>query len=148
MTTILLCFSSISLGWFAWIMSLEALTRFSKYQQNVRLKDLITTSLVGGGQGPTGRKSLPFLTLLAFFENNSTVFLKQKGFDRYLGYLSKQLHRMNRTDIKPVQILGYQILTSILAVVFFSLLSENLEISIVAFVIGVALPLIWLQEKA
>jgi tight adherence protein C len=55
---------------------------------------------------------------------------------------------MNRTEIKPVQILGFQILISVFAASFFILLSENLEISIIAFFIGAGLPLIWLQEKA
>jgi Flp pilus assembly protein TadB len=148
MTVLLLCLSSISFGWFAWIIVFEALTRFSKYQQSVRLKNLMTESVVGSGQGSTRRKSMPFQTLLSFFESSSNALLKRKVFERYLSYLSKQLLRMHRVDIKPVQILGYQVFLSILALVFFGLLSENLEISILAFILGAALPLIWLQEKA
>ncbi len=148
MTTILLCLSSLSIGWFAFIIVSEALERFSQYQQNVRLKFLMTAPIVGNGMGPSGRKPLPFRTLLSFIENNSSVFLNHRWFERYVGYLSKQLLRMNRTEIKPVQILGFQILISVFAASFFILLSENLEISIIAFFVGAGLPLIWLQEKA
>src|SRR5258708_61606 len=124
MTTILICFSSFSLGWFAWAMTSNALESFSKYQQNIRLKNLMTTPL--HRQGPSVRKSLPFQTLLAFFENNSSIFLKRKWFEKYQEYILKQLTRMNRVDIKPIQVLGYQIFGSVLAGLFFGLLSENL----------------------
>jgi tight adherence protein C len=124
------------------------LVKFSKYQQTIRLKNLMTTPLSGSGQGSSVRKSLPFQTLLAFFENSLASFLNKQWFEKYRRYISKQLLRMNRTDIKPVQVLGYQILISFLALAFFGLLSENLEISLIALGIGAALPLIWLQEKA
>jgi Flp pilus assembly protein TadB len=134
---ILLGLSSIAFGWFVRDMALLALARFSRYQQTVRLKNLVGQS----------RKSMPFQTVIAFMESNMQMFSKSKMIESYFKYLSRQLLRMNRRDLKPAQVLGYQILASAFAFLFFEILSDIPELAFLAFLTGAGLPLLWIRDQ-
>ncbi len=137
MAYFLLGLFSLALGWFVRDMALLALLRFSRYQQTVRLENLVGQS----------RKSVPFQTVIAFLENNLEILSEFKMFEKYFKYVSRQLQRMNRPDLKPVQILGYQILASVFAFLLFQLLSGSVELAFLSFLSGVGLPLLWIRDQ-
>ena len=134
---ILLGISSVAFGWFMRDMALLLLARFSRYQQTVRLKNLVGKS----------RQSIPFQTVIAFMESNLEIFTKSKIVERYFKYVARQLLRMNRRDLKPAQILGYQILASVFAFLFFEFLSDSVELAFIAFLTGAGLPLLWIRDQ-
>lgn len=134
---ILLGLSSAAFGWFIKDMALLAFARFSRYQQNIRLKNLVGQS----------RSSLPFQTVIAFMENNMEVFSKSKVIENYFKYISRQLLRMNRRDLKPAQVLGYQILSSVFGFLFFEFLSDSMELAFLAFLTGAGLPFFWIRDQ-
>ncbi len=96
--------------------------------------------------GPS-RRSVPFQTLLSFIESGVEMVLKPEKTTGYFNYLSRQLQRMNRPDLKPAQILGYQILGSIFAFLFFEFLAGSLELAFLAFLLGAGLPLVWIGDQ-
>lgn len=134
---ILLGLSSLAFGWFIRDMALFALARFSRYQQAIRLKNLVGQS----------RKSIPFQTVIAFMESNMEIFSKSKIVENYFKYISRQLLRMDRRDLKPAQVLGYQILVSVFAFIFFELLSGSAELGFLAFLTGAGLPILWIRDQ-
>jgi tight adherence protein C len=137
MVTFLLVLTAAGFGWFVRDMVLLLLTRLSGYRQNIRLKNIVGKA----------RKPLPFQTAIAFLEGNMGAFSKSKWLGNYFNYLARQLERMNRSDLKPAQILGYQILSSVFAFLFFELLSQSLELAFFAFLLGAALPLFWIRDQ-
>src|SRR5258706_12277907 len=104
MSFFLLAASAISAGWVARNLTLDLLTRFSKYHQTVRLKYLVGSTAPGRALEKSGRKPLPFQTTLSFLEGNLSLLFKLEFFKRYSAYVSKQTQRMNRTDLKPAQV--------------------------------------------
>lgn len=117
------------------------LVRLSNRQQEVRLKSLMSASV-------SGARKLPFQTWIAFFDENLGPFLKKDHFQKYTQYLSKQLQRMNRPDLRAAQILGYQVLLAVGSGLFFGIFSGNFELALIACGLGAALPLIWLRNGA
>jgi pilus assembly protein TadC len=138
MVTFLLVLTAAGFGWFMRDMALLLLTRYSGYQQNIRLKNIVEKS----------RKALPFQTAITFMESNMGALSRSQTMGNYFRFISRQLERMNRSDLKPAQILSYQILGSVFAFLFFELLSESLELSFLAFLLGAALPMLWIRDQA
>jgi tight adherence protein C len=138
MTLLLLALAAASIGWFVHDLTFDLLSRFERRQQALRLQNLVAAS----------RKKPPFQTLLLLIEEKFQTLLKMAFFRRYFEFLAGLLLRMNHPDLKPVQIFGYQILLSLGASLLFGLLSESLELSLLAFLLGGLLPVLWLRDKA
>ncbi|HJT23409.1 MAG TPA: type II secretion system F family protein, partial [bacterium] len=68
--------------------------------------------------------------------------------EKYLQYLSRQLQRMGREDLKPIHILGYQILAAMGGALVFGLLAGSFFLAVLTFLAGAALPVLWLRDKA
>jgi pilus assembly protein TadC len=119
-------------------MALIAINQFSRYNQTIRLKTLIG----GGGKG------IPFLTLLSVLETKSDLILKLDSAQKYYRYLSRMLQRMNRADLKPSHLLGYQLLCAVGTAFFIGILSESGLFAFLGFLFGGSFPLIWLRDKA
>jgi tight adherence protein C len=81
-------------------------------------------------------------------ESNMGALSRSQIIGNYFQFLARQLERMNRGDLKPAQILGYQILGSVFAFLLFELLSGSLELAFLAFLLGAALPLLWIRDQA
>ena len=134
----LLALSAFLIGWVVRNAALAALDRFSSHQQTLRLKNLATRA----------RKPLPFQGFLSMVEANLGRVKKTNVLENYFRYLARQLQRMGRPDLKPVQILGYQLLASIAGAVVFGLLAGSPLLCLIAFLTGLALPVLWLRDKA
>ena len=120
MTSILLVICAAGIGWYARDVVYSALTRFSRHQQELRLKALAEPV----------KKTMPLQTVLLFFEEQIPGLLKSTLFQKYFRYLGRQLERMNRRDLKAVHIFGYQVLASIGGGLLFGL------------------PVLWLRDQA
>lgn len=138
MIFLLLAVSVFFIGWFVRNMVFMVLAHFSRLQQDIRLKSLVTQA----------RKPLPFQAFLSMVEKNAVLFQKSKIFGNYTGYLARQIQRIRRDDLKPVQIFGYQILAALSGAVLFGLLAGSWELSFLAFLTGTCLPVLWLRDKA
>jgi Flp pilus assembly protein TadB len=137
-TAIFLLLCSAGIGWFTRDRAYLALIRFSRYQQNLRLKRLAEPV----------KKAMPFQTALLYFEERLQGLFQVSLFQKYFRYLERQLERMNRRDLKAAHIFGYQIIGSVGAALLFGLVSGSLELAALAFLIGAFLPVIWLRDKA
>lgn len=137
MTYFLLALTAFGLAWFVRDLALAAINRLSRYEQTVRLKTLMG-----------GNRHLPFKTLLAVLETKSHLFLKLDITRKYYLFLSRTLQRMNRADLNPTQIVGYQILCGLLFLLFLGLLSQSAFFAFFGFLLGVSFPLLWLRDKA
>lgn len=137
MTYALLALSCFFVGWFVRNVAFNLLVRFSRHQQDVRLKSLVAQS----------RKPLPFQSFLSLLEDNIRLLQQSALLEKYFRYLSRQLQRMGRDDIKPIHVLGYQLLASFGGALVFGLLSESAFLAVMAFLIGAGLPVIWLRDK-
>lgn len=138
MTYLLLLLSAVGVGWFAWEIALLMVDRFYRYQQAMRLKNLMGT----------GRKALPFQTFLSFLEGNLELLFSSGLFRDYFKYLAKYLKRMDRSDLKPEHIFGYQVLISVGAAGVFYFLADSGFLALVAFGLGFSLPIFWLKDNA
>jgi tight adherence protein C len=134
----LLAVSAFFIGWFVRDAALEALNRFSSHQQTLRLQSLTTRT----------RKPLPFQGFLSMLESNLGRFQRTHSSEKYFQYLARQLQRMGRPDLKPVQILGYQVLASIAGALVFGLLAGSPFLCLITFVTGLGLPVLWLRDNA
>jgi Flp pilus assembly protein TadB len=137
-TLILLAICAAGIGWFVRDRVYSALIRFSRYQQNLRLKALAEPA----------RKAMPFQTVLLYFEERLQGLFQFPLFKKYFRYLGRQLERMNRRDLKAAHIFGYQIIASAGAGLLFGLASSSSELTVLALLIGAFLPVIWLRDKA
>ena len=138
MIYVLLAVSCICLGWVAQTLVSALLLRVSRHQQDIRLKSLVAQS----------RKPLPFQSFLSLLEENIQHLQKSKALEKYLQYVSRQLQRMNREDLKPIHILSYQILGALGGALLFGLLAGSFLLAGLAFFAGAALPILWLRDKA
>lgn len=134
----LLAGSCLLWGWAVRNLALGLLIRLSRHQQDVRLKSLVAQA----------RKPLPLQSFLAVVEDNLQLLKKSPWLEKYLEYLSRQLQRMGREDLKPVHILGYQILASLAGALFFALFAGSFLLGILTMLAGAGLPVIWLRDKA
>ncbi len=134
----LLILSSACIGWFVKDAAFSLWMRLDRYHQGVRLKSLVARQ----------RKPLPFQDFLAFLENN-VRFLSNWGLmERYLRYLSRLLQRRGRSDLKPIHVLGYQILAAGGGALVFGLLTESAFVAASAFLAGAVVSFLWLRDKA
>ncbi len=138
MTLVLIGLSAFCVGWFVRDLALVGLGVLDRVKQEQRLKKMIGSVKPG----------IPLQTFLSFLEKNSLFLLDKELFKIYLVYLSRQLLRMNRSDVTPVQIFGYQILFSLGGALFFGFLSGTFELAVIAFFLGGTLPLFWLRDMA
>jgi tight adherence protein C len=138
MTYVLLALSCFFGGWFVRNVTLDLLVRLFRHQQDLRLKSIVAQS----------GKPLPFQNFLSLLEDNGRLLQKSSIFKKYFHYLSRQLQRMGRHDLKPIYLLGYQILAAFGGALVFGLLSENAYLAVMAFLIGVVTPVIWLRDNA
>jgi pilus assembly protein TadC len=134
----LLAFCAVGIGWFTRSFVLMILRRFSNYKQNIRLKNIVEQS----------QKTRTLQMILSPLEKGLECFFKFKVIKKYSDYISRQLQRMNHTDLKPSSILSYQIILSFVNFLIFYFLLDNLFFSFIASVIGVFLPIFWLRDKA
>ncbi len=126
------------IGWAVRNLSWGLLIRVSRHQQEVRLKSLVTLA----------RKPLPFQSFLAVVEDNLQRLEKSDWLEKYLRYLSRQLQRMGLEGLKPVHILGYQVLAALFGTLLFGLLAGSFCLGFLAFLAGASLPLLWLRDRA
>ncbi len=139
MVYMFLALSALGFGWFMRELALTGIHKISGYRQNLRLMNLME-------QG----KKKPFLQWLSFFPGDGLENLGA-GWPpllRYRHYLSRQLQRSGRGDLKLANLLNLQTVSSLGAAVFFFLLSDSFLFAVLAFAMGAALPLIWLQDQA
>lgn len=134
----LLVVSCCFLGWAIRNMVFSLLLRASRHQQDIRLKSLVAQS----------RKPLPFQSFLSLIEDNIQHLQKFPSLEKYFQYVSRQLQRMGREDLKAIHILGYQILAAFGGTVIFGLLAGSYFLAGLAFLAGAALPVLWLRDKA
>ena len=134
----LLAVSCFFTGWVIRNIILDLLIRFSRHQQDVRLKSLVAQS----------RKPLPFQSFLSLLEDNGRLVQQYTLLKKYFLYLSLQLQRMGRDDLKPIHLVGYQMLAAFGGALIFGILSENVFLAAAAFLIGGFLPMIWLRDNA
>ncbi len=133
----LLVVSCSCLGWFVRDWTLFLLIRHARHQQDVKLKSLMTRQ----------RKPFPFQGLLTWLEEGLVLFRKSNLLEKYLMYLSRVIQRMGREDLRPAQILAYQILAALGGTIIFGLLAGSPFLALLAFLLGASFPLFWLRDK-
>lgn len=138
MAYVLLAVSSCFIGWAIRNTIFTFLLRVSRHQQDVRLKSLVAQS----------RKPLPLQGFLSLIEDNVQHLQNLPVLEKYLKYVSRQLQRMGREDLKAIHILGYQILAALGGTLLFGLLAGSFFLAALAFLAGAALPVFWLRDKA
>ena len=126
------------MGWFVRNIAFDLLVRVSRHQQDVRLKSLVAQE----------RKPLPFQSFLSMVEDNVKLLRKPALLENYFNYLTRQLQRVGRDDLKPIHILGYQILGALGGALVFGFLAGSFFLGFLALLIGTAMPVIWLRDKA
>ena len=138
MTYLLLALCAVGIGWFVWEVAHEMAEKVSQYQQSVRVKNILGS----------GRKGIPFQTFLAFLESSLAQLFRSGPFKDYFDHLAKYLQRMDRADLKPVHIFGYQVLASVGGGAVFFFLADSFFLALIAFGLGAALPIFWMRDKA
>lgn len=138
MATILLVLSSILIGWSVRNFSFTALENYSGYRRSLRLKNLM--------RPPFGGKRLS--SLFYAIEDNLRFLFKYRSAQLYLSYLERQIQRQGPSSLKPVHFLGTQALAALMSGCFFALLSGSAMITLLAFFLGLLLPLLWLRDRA
>jgi tight adherence protein C len=85
-----------------------------------------------------------------FVRNMMLVVLTKisQSFKNYLSYLETQLRRSNYSYLKSEDILGYQVLIGFIFGFIFGVLAGSIELALISIVAGLALPIIWLNDKA
>ncbi len=129
--------SAVGIGWFVRNLVLLITAKFFQQQQRIRLNNIVKQ-----------KKAIPFQSFIDTFRENVNSFLTTKTVKNYLGYLEIQLRRANYGHFKPVDILGYQFLMAFGFCLFFGFLTGGYELTLISVVVGFALPVIWLNDKA
>lgn len=139
MVLFILLVSSFFIGWFFYELSLLTILKFLQWQRTVRLETLV---------GETSKK-LPMESFFSYLQNKTRkYYVKIKLFNRYHNYLTSLLQRMNNQSLKPSDVFWYQILLSLTFIFISYFFLENIELSIIAFVMGFVIPVFWLRDKA
>jgi len=129
--------SAVGIGWFIRDMVLAALNKFFQQQQVMRLNNIVKQ-----------KRSIPFQSFIDAFRENVTGLLTAPIFKNYLSYLETQLRRANYSYLKPEDILGYQVLMAFVFGLVFGVLAGSYELALLSIGTGLALPIIWLNDKA
>jgi tight adherence protein C len=139
MTTFLfLLLSAGFIGWFVHDMVLWGLNQLSQRRQNTRLSNLMERR----------GAALPFETFLSYLKELTNDFDHNKYFRMYFLTLDDLLRRAHLSAVRPTDILGYQVLASLGSALVFGFVSESFELTAVSFILGFAVPLLWLRDKA
>jgi tight adherence protein C len=125
------------IAWFVRDMVFSIITKVSQQQQMMRLKNIVKQ-----------KKAIPLQSFIDTFRENVTGFLTSKMAKNYLSYLEIQLRRSNYGHFKPVDILGYQLLMAVSFCFVFGFLADSYELAFISVVVGFAMPIIWLNDKA
>ncbi len=135
----LLTLSSIGFGWFIHRNLLNGLVSLTRHQHNLRLTNIITPK-------KSGILSQLFLSEM----DGIASALKRKWalYANYDLYLERLIERMNRKDIKPSSLLGWQCLGSFGAGLVLFLLCGSFFLAFLGFILGVALPILWARDEA
>ncbi|HTA76128.1 MAG TPA: type II secretion system F family protein [bacterium] len=94
------------------------------------------------------KKAIPFQAFIETFKEKFSIFFTKPAFKTYLNHLSIQLRRANLNQFKAEDILGYQVLMAIGFGLIFGVLAGSMELALISIIVGLALPLIWLNDKA
>jgi len=111
--------------------------RYDQYQQHRRLQDLVV---------PSGSR-LPLKTLILLIEKKMGFVLGSKGLEKYVSHLERSLQRMDRSDIKPSQIMGYQIVGALFGCLFLGLVSDSVDLALLGTFLFGGLPLFWIRDQ-
>ena len=137
MIYLFLILSSVGIGWFVRDMTLAAIRKIAQRHQNLRLDNIVKQ-----------KRAIPFQSFIYTFRENASGLFKGAAFKNYLGYIETLLRRSNYSYVKPEDILGYQVLLALGCTLVFGLLAGSMELGVISFGVGAALPLIWLNDKA
>jgi pilus assembly protein TadC len=129
--------SAVAIGWFVRNIFFVAMTKISQQQQLMRLNNIVKQ-----------KKAIPFQPFIELFRETVAGFQTAPAFKNYLGYLETQLRRSNLGYLKSMDILGYQVLMAVAFCFAFGFLAGSYELAMISVVVGFALPLIWLNDKA
>jgi Flp pilus assembly protein TadB len=137
MIYLLIFISALGVGWFVRNIFFVVMTKISQQQQMMRLNNIVKQ-----------KKAIPFQSFIETFRETGAGFQTVPVFKDYLGYLEIQLRRSNFSYLKPMDILGYQIFMAVGFCFVFGFLASSYELALIGVVVGFALPIIWLNDKA
>jgi tight adherence protein C len=138
MTYFFAVISAIAFGLMAKQLALLVLERILEYRTTVQLKILT---------GET-RPKVPFRVFVESFEKWQGKVIQVEIFKNYLNFLNQLIQRSQKTELKPEQIVTYQILAALLGIFIFMPLTENTIITFFASALGAFSPILWLRDMA
>ena len=134
----LIAIAALSFGWLTREGFLSLLESFDRRRNSERLQKILEK----------GARPLPLRGIIAGFEKVLQLG-KNLGILRiYLGRLAELIRRMNRPEIQPIQLFGYQILAALATFFPFWVLSDSLWLAVLSMGIGAALPILWARDQA
>jgi tight adherence protein C len=128
---------AVGIGWFVQNIAHSIIIKILKQQQMIRFNNIVKQ-----------KRAIPLQSFIDTFRENTTSLLTTKQIKNYLSYLETQLRRANYGHFKPVDILGYQVLMAVGFCFVFGFLAGSYELALISVVVGFALPVIWLNDKA
>lgn len=129
--------SAIGFGWFVHNVVFAVITKMTQERRIMRLNNIVKQ-----------KQAIPFQAFIETFKEKLSTFLTKPVFKTYLDYLSTQLRRANLNQFKSEDILGYQVLMAIGFGLIFGVLAGSMELALISIIVGLALPLVWLNDKA
>jgi Flp pilus assembly protein TadB len=138
MVTFFLFLSVLSFGWFVHGVVSAALSALERRRQAIRIGQMIHGS----------RSPLPLQDLLRFVKEWPRLMGKTGPFERYIAYLEDLLRRASHPGLSASDVLGYQVFFAIGFSIFWEIMSGSLALTIVTFLLGPVLPILWLRDKA
>ena len=130
--------SAIAFGLMFEQLALLVLERIFEYRHTVQLRILT---------GET-RPQVPFRVFVESLEKWCKKVVQIEFFKNYLNFLNQLIQRSQKTELKPEQIVSYQILAVLLGIFIFIPLTENTIITFFASVLGTFSPILWLRDAA
>jgi tight adherence protein C len=137
MTILLMLICAVGIGWFLRDVVNNALIKMDQDRQRRRLNNIVQQ-----------KTAIPLQAYIEIFGEKFTGLLTTPFFERYLTYLEKQLRRADIRHLKAVDLLGYQLLASVVFSSVFGLLAGSVELAVLSFGAGLILPVVWLNDKA
>jgi len=95
-----------------------------------------------------GKTAIPFEAYLDLFRSWFAFFSRSPLLGKYLSFLEVNLSRANLSRLSPKDLLGYQVLGACGSAAIFGFLSGSVELVLISFGAGLALPVVWLGDKA
>jgi Flp pilus assembly protein TadB len=129
--------SAVGFGWFVRNLVFAVISKVAEERRVMRLNNIVKQ-----------REGIPFQAFIDIFKEKLSVFFTKPAFKNYLNYLSTQLRRANLNQFKSEDILGYQVLMAFGFGLLFGALAGSMELALISIVVGIALPLVWLNDKA